>query len=270
MCANPENMKIYNAVRNVPKEALKPIQAGRLKGMSDINPMWRIKMLTEQFGVCGFGWYVEEVERWSESGKPVYNGSMQLLGHEIAVFAKIHLYVKLGDEWSKPIIGLGGASFMPFEKGGFYTDDEAYKKAYTDAISVACKSLGIGADVYFEKDSTKYAANQIDNSELPFPEAVGACNHAPPAPISPVNFASKPTEKAKLVDDTDIAGRRAQAAKFALPNGTEYPGAKLGDVVKLNRAYFMELLKNPPDTATGEAAAIVYDWIMEKKKGATA
>ena len=62
-----DNLKIYNAVRAVPKEALKPIQAGRLKGMSDINPMWRIKALTEQFGVCGFGWYIEEVERWKEN-----------------------------------------------------------------------------------------------------------------------------------------------------------------------------------------------------------
>jgi hypothetical protein len=28
--------------------------------------------------------------------------------------------------------------------------------ALTDAISVACKALGMGADVYFEKDRTKY------------------------------------------------------------------------------------------------------------------
>ena len=38
-----ENMSIYNAVRSVPNEAIKPIGAGRLKGFSDINPMWRIK-----------------------------------------------------------------------------------------------------------------------------------------------------------------------------------------------------------------------------------
>jgi uncharacterized protein with PIN domain len=28
--------------------------------------------------------------------------------------------------------------------------------AYTDAISVACKLLGFGADVYWAKDNTKY------------------------------------------------------------------------------------------------------------------
>ena len=42
------------------------------------------------------------------------------------------------------------------ERGGFYANDEAYKMATTDAISVACKNLGIAADVYFERDVTKY------------------------------------------------------------------------------------------------------------------
>ena len=55
MADNP-NMRIYDAVRSVPPEAIKPITAGRLKGKSDINPMWRIKVLTEQFGPCGEGW----------------------------------------------------------------------------------------------------------------------------------------------------------------------------------------------------------------------
>ncbi len=54
MADNP-NMRIYDAVRSVPPEAIKPITAGRLKGKSDINPMWRIKVLTEQFGPCGEG-----------------------------------------------------------------------------------------------------------------------------------------------------------------------------------------------------------------------
>ena len=50
-----------------------------------------------------------------------------------------------------------GSRLVSKENSGLYTDDECYKKAYTDAISVACKSLGIGADVYWEKDSTKYS-----------------------------------------------------------------------------------------------------------------
>ena len=43
-------------------------------------------------------------------------------------------------------------------KGGEVVDfsDEAYKMALTDAISIACKALGMAADVYFANDRTKY------------------------------------------------------------------------------------------------------------------
>ncbi|HCC35130.1 MAG TPA: hypothetical protein DEQ02_05645 [Ruminococcaceae bacterium] len=35
--------------------------------------------------------------------------------------------------------------------------DECFKMALTDAISVSCKALGFGADVYWDKDRTKYS-----------------------------------------------------------------------------------------------------------------
>lgn len=146
-----ENMRIYEKVREVPKEALKPIQGGRLKGMSDINPMWRIKMLTEMFGICGVGWKVEIVDKRLERGE----------GVEIVCFVDINLYVKVDGEWSAPIPGMGGSSFVTQERNGPFTSDECFKMAYTDAISVACKSLGFAADVYFANDRTKYS-NQED------------------------------------------------------------------------------------------------------------
>ena len=63
-----DNLKIYNQVREVPKEAQKSIGAGRLKGMTDINPMWRIKKLTEVFGPVGIGWYYEIERMWKDEG----------------------------------------------------------------------------------------------------------------------------------------------------------------------------------------------------------
>ena len=148
------NLSIYERVRSVPKEAKKEIEAGRLKGKNDINPMWRIKKLTEVFGPVGFGWYTEIVRTWTEASE----------SGEMAVFVDIHLFVKKDGEWSKPIYGNGGnrlvANEKKYENGQQvyvpFLDDDAYKKAYTDAISVAAKALGIGADVYFEKDITKY------------------------------------------------------------------------------------------------------------------
>ena len=50
-----DNMRIYDVVRAVPEEAKRAITAGGLKGKTDINPMWRIKKLTGQFGPCGDG-----------------------------------------------------------------------------------------------------------------------------------------------------------------------------------------------------------------------
>lgn len=151
-----DNLKIYNAVKKVPKEAQRPITGGRLKGKTEINPMWRIKALTEQFGPCGIGWYYEVARQWLEPS-----------GSEVAAFVNIQLYIKVGDEWSKPISGVGGAMFVEQQKGGAYVSDECYKMATTDAISVACKQLGIGADVYWDADKTKYTdpAQQPDKTE---------------------------------------------------------------------------------------------------------
>ena len=157
------NLSIYDRVSSVPKEAKKEIEGGRLKGLHDINPMWRIKSLTEVFGPAGFGWYTEVVRTWTEASE----------SGEMAVFVDINLFVKKDGEWSKPIFGNGGnkliANEKKYENGQQvyipYLDDDAYKKAYTDAISVAAKALGVGADVYFEKDKGKYASQAKPSAE---------------------------------------------------------------------------------------------------------
>lgn len=140
------NMDIYNQVRVVPKEAQKTIKGGRLSGFTDINAMWRIQKLTETFGPCGIGWYYTIEREWLENGA---NG-------EVAAFMDILLYYKQEGEWSKGIPGTGGSSFVAKERNGLYTSDECYKMALTDAISVAAKAIGMGADVYWEKGRTKY------------------------------------------------------------------------------------------------------------------
>ena len=147
------NLDLYEKVRSVPDGAKKTIKGGRTSGMTDINPMWRIKVLTEQFGPCGIGWYYIPTKKWLETS-----------GNEIAAFVDIELYVKVDGEWSKPIPGNGGSMFASKEKSGIYVSDECYKMATTDAISVACKQLGIGADVYWDSDRTKY--NKQNNPDL--------------------------------------------------------------------------------------------------------
>ena len=150
-----DNLMIYNTVREVPPEAKKNIAGGRLKGMTDINPMWRIKKLTEVFGACGIGWKYEIVEKWIETA---------MAKDEITANVIINLYIRDEDgKWSDPIPGIGGSMLVASERSGLYVNDECYKMALTDAISVACKALGMGADVYWEKDTTKYNDPKKDN-----------------------------------------------------------------------------------------------------------
>lgn len=170
-----DNMDIYNAVRAVPQDAKKPIQAGRLKGKTDINPMWRIKELTERFGPCGFGWKYEIVRRET---LPSPTG-------EVAAFVDINLYIKVDGEWSAPIPGTGGNSFVENERNGPHMSDDCFKMALTDALSVACKAIGVAADVYWESDKSKY-----DRPPAP---------HEPPPPPAQQTRRQEAAARAKAV-----------------------------------------------------------------------
>lgn len=152
-----DNLKLYNSWSMPPKDAQKTIGGGRLSGMTDINPMWRIKVLTEQFGPCGIGWKYVIDKQWLEPGA----------GGVVSAFCNISLYIRTNgpdSPWSDPIIGVGGNSFISLERGtNLNTSDECYKMALTDALSVACKALGIGANIYWKEDKTKYT-NPVDNT----------------------------------------------------------------------------------------------------------
>lgn len=162
------SMRYYDYARSVPEGALKAFSNGRFTG-SDINPMWRLKMLTEMFGPAGIGWYTEVTR---QEVIPVDDGNLM-------VFVDLNLYVKENGEWSKPIFGTGGNTLKTKGRG----DDDGFKKAYTDALSIACKALGIGADVWYANDTTsKYSDKYIDNSaptssaEMPTRGSVEAAN----------------------------------------------------------------------------------------------
>ena len=163
-------LELYDMGRNVPDEAKKPISAGRLKGMTDINPMWRIKRLTEMFGPCGIGWwYVIKDKRMERGSKD-----------EVCAFVDIDLFYKYNDEVSQPIPGTGGSKFVALEKNGLYTSDECFKMALTDAISVSAKAIGIGADVYYAADRDKYTSgNDAEQRDEP-PVATPQRNTTPP------------------------------------------------------------------------------------------
>ena len=102
------NMLIYEAGRQVPDEAKKTIQAGRLKGFTDVNPMFRIKTLTQLFGPCGIGWVCPAEKFWLERTD----------GGEVKAFCIVQLRYKVEGEWSEPVMGIGGSSFVSQTKNG--------------------------------------------------------------------------------------------------------------------------------------------------------
>lgn len=145
-------MQLWESLCRPPVSALKEIEAGRLKGKSDISPQWRLRVMTETFGPVGIGWryYIERL--WTEPGP----------NDQVFAFATVIVQVKQGDEWSEQIPGIGGHMLVVKEKSGLYANDEAYKMAVTDALSVALKSLGVAADIYEGKfDGSKYTDDKV-------------------------------------------------------------------------------------------------------------
>lgn len=147
--ATKQNLEIYNQFRNPPASARDAITGGRLKGKTQINPMWRIQCLTEAFGPCGIGWYYEEEKTELLPGTK----------NEVLIKVTVKLYYKWNGEWSKGILGVGAHHFVDTEKGANINNKEFYKMALTDALGTCCKALGIGADVYMNDKETQYCTD---------------------------------------------------------------------------------------------------------------
>lgn len=146
-----DNLAIWNKLAEPPQAALKKIVGGRMAGKSDINPQWRMRIMTETFGSVGIGWKYSIDRLWTENGSD----------GQVCAFALVSVSVKQGDTWSEPIPGSGGSMLIAKEKNGMFTSDEAFKMATTDALSVALKAFGVAANVYLGVfDGAKYPTQE--------------------------------------------------------------------------------------------------------------
>src|SRR5262245_40730939 len=134
------NREIWDKVKRPPASALREIKGGRLKGKTDISPQWRLEIMTEVFGPIGRGWGYTIEKLWTEPGAE----------GEVMAFAQVNLYAPLF--WDsinnkilrgQPSVGIGGSMMIAKESGGLRANDECYKMAITDALSVAMKQLGV-------------------------------------------------------------------------------------------------------------------------------
>lgn len=125
-------------------------RAGGFSGTA-VKPIYTVQRMTEEFGPCGEGWGINE---------PVF----QVVpgdNREMMVYCTVGLWVGSG----KPIYGVGGDKIVTHIKANdqynrperWENDDEAFKKAFTDAVGNAMKYLGMSADVHMGLfDDSKY------------------------------------------------------------------------------------------------------------------
>lgn len=189
------NMEVWSQLATTPEEARRKISGGRLNGFTDINPMWRLRRLTEVFGPCGIGWTYKVVSQREVAGA---NG-------ETALFLDVELQVRVGEQWSAPIPGLGGNMLVTKESGGLRTNDEAYKMALSDAIGTACKALGMSEDIY---------------------------------------MSGKGRTGSKYQEAAPRAMTAKEAADMVLTAGT-YKGSSLREVFNQDKRYLKDLMANP-------------------------
>jgi hypothetical protein len=126
--------------------------------------------MTEHFGPCGLGWGI---------GEP----SFQLVpaNNELLVYCTVTVWHGSKDN---VVYGVGGDKVLSAMSSGLRTDDEAFKKAFTDAVTNALKMIGVGADVHMGMfDDNKYVNAMRDEF---------AANDAP---------ADKPASSASLKRD---------------------------------------------------------------------
>lgn len=154
-----DNLKLWESVSRVPPEHLKGFKRGGGFAGTAIKPMWSFHKMTEIFGPVGTGWGMSKPDFRVES-----------VGTEILVFCTIAVWA------GKPeneVYGVGGDKILAVNKYGPSSDDEGFKKAYTDALTNALKMFGVGADIHMGLwDGNKYADEK--------PEAEAAASTLPP------------------------------------------------------------------------------------------
>jgi hypothetical protein len=152
------------------RPVVKPFtRGGGFKG-SAINATYIVMRLTQAFGPVGFGWGYEVLADDVIPGAPVLNKSGVLLGHEQVQRTRIRFwYYPHGRNGERAEFQqVGQTTYVSWSEkfGRFTTDEEAWKKSLTDAITKAASHIGFGADVHIGLwDDNKYVNDRTADSE---------------------------------------------------------------------------------------------------------
>lgn len=141
------NLDVWETLEKTDPEFTKPFnRAGGFKGTA-IAPVYSIRRMTEMFGACGTGWGYDEPRFQTVS-----------VGNDMLVYCTVRLWY--GSDGNS-VYGVGGDRVAFMRRDSMFVDDEAFKKAFTDALTNAMKHLGMSADVYMGLfDDNKYVAER--------------------------------------------------------------------------------------------------------------
>ena len=158
------NVRIWEALSKTDPSATKGFtRNGGFKGTA-IKPVWTALRMTEHFGPCGIGWGMDKPEFCTE-----------WVADELFVFCTVGLWYVDGEQRGV-VWGVGGDQVSTKSSSGVRTSDEAFKKAYTDAMGNAMKQLGVAADVhmglfddnkYVEDTAQEYQAAKREEPQQP-------------------------------------------------------------------------------------------------------
>lgn len=124
-----QNMKIWDFLSKTNPEFTKPFSKFGGKTLTTIDPHYQIQMMTNAFGPVGKGWSYQVEYKYLDK----------------LVFAEVSIQYFLDNKWYAfgPV---SSVQSLAKKNGGL--DDEAPKKAMTDAMTKAFSHLGMSADVF--------------------------------------------------------------------------------------------------------------------------
>ena len=152
-----KNMKIWETLSKTNPEFTKPLPGYGGKTLTTIDPMYQIQMMTDLFGPVGLGWKYKVDYKYIDG----------------LVFAEVTIKY-FTNEWHEygPVCSVQNLS----KKNG-NLDDEAPKKAMTDAMTKAFSHLGMSADVFLGKfDDSKYVEQMKQEFSQPQPQEIPKTN----------------------------------------------------------------------------------------------
>lgn len=150
-----DNLALWNQLGKTDPKHTKPFKRAGGFGGTAIKPIYTEQKMTEHFGPCGIGWGINE---------PVYQVVPASEG-QVAVYCTTSIWINHNGKVSAPIYGVGGDLVVVKQSGGLRTDDEAFKKAFTDAVGNAMKHLGMSADVHMGLfDDSKYVTERREEA----------------------------------------------------------------------------------------------------------